>query len=240
MAMSHTHRGPFAPAPSNRKRSVLWLPIAVFTAGLVCAALWVTWLLWPRWPAADMALDAPSLPITVNGVNFNIPPAAIRNKMQRKPGTQERVDLMFRWPSLEPPDPAVKAGPVTSAKTIDRVFLTIANYGNTLPLIERFKTIYPRYLEPSITTDPGGLSVRPFRDGTPYQGEELNYDSGASGFLVRCTRNGAGATLGMCLYDRRIGAADITIRFPRDWLEDWPNVVNRLDRLIVSLRANGG
>ena len=73
-----------------------------------------------------MALDAPTLPITVNGVNFNIPPAAIRNKVQRKPGTQERVDLVFLWPSLEPPDPAVKAGPVSSAKAIDRVFVTIA------------------------------------------------------------------------------------------------------------------
>ena len=120
MAMSHTHRGPFAPAHRKRKRSVLWLPIAVFTAGLVGAALWVTWLLWPRWPAADMALDAPSLPITVNGVNFNIPPAAIRNKVQRKPGTQERVDLVFLWPSLEPPDPAVKAGPGRPRRKRDR------------------------------------------------------------------------------------------------------------------------
>ena len=42
-----------------------------------------------------MSLDAPSLPITVNGVNFNIPPAAIRNKMQRKPGTQEPYGLIM-------------------------------------------------------------------------------------------------------------------------------------------------
>ena len=240
MAMSHTHRGPFAPAHSKRKRSVLWLPFAVFTAGLVCAALWVTWLLWPRWPAADMALDAPSLPITVNGVNFNIPPAAIRNKMQRKPGTQERVDLMFRWPSLEPPDPAVKAGPVTSAKTIDRVFLTIANYGNTLPLIERFKTIYPRYLEPSITTDPGGLSVRPFRDGTPYQGEDMLYDSASpERFLVRCTRDGKGEAIGMCLFERRIERAEFTARFPREWLSDWAEVSQGLEALIAKLRGAG-
>ena len=199
MAMSHTHRGPYAPAQRRRKRSVLWLPIVGFSAGLLCAALWVTWLLWPRWPAADMALDAPSLPITVNGVNFNIPPAAIRNKMQRKPGTQERVDLVFLWPSLEPPDPSVKAGPVTSAKAIDRVFVTIANFGNTLPLIERFNTIYPRYLESSIASEPGGLAVRPFRDGTPYQGEDMLYDStNPERFLVRCTRDGARARRSAC------------------------------------------
>jgi len=126
MAMSHTHRGPFAPAHSKRKRSVLWLPIAVFTAGLVCAALWVTWLLWPRWPAADMALDAPSLPITVNGVNFNIPPAAIRNKMQRKPGTQERVDLSYVYPSLEAsnlPRHVSVENFDENAQPIDRIFV---------------------------------------------------------------------------------------------------------------------
>ena len=123
MAMSHTHQGRYVQAaPRLRKRSVLWLPIAVFGAGMVGATLFVGWLLWPRWPSAEMALDAPSLPITVSGVNFNIPPAAIRNKVQRKPGMHERVDLVFLWPSLEPPDPAVKAGPVASAKAIDRVF----------------------------------------------------------------------------------------------------------------------
>ncbi len=187
MTMSHAHQGQYAQRPlPRRKRNVLWMPVAVSTGGILGAIILIAWLLWPRWPAADMALDAPSLPVTVNGVNFNIPPAAIRNKVQRKPGMHERVDLVFLWPSLEPPDPAVKAGPVASAKAIDRVFLTIANYGNTLPLNERFNTIYPRYLDPSISTGPGGLAVRPFRDGTPYQGEELIHD--ASGVPKRLNR----------------------------------------------------
>jgi hypothetical protein len=44
----------------------------------------------------------------------------------------------------------------------------------------------------------------------------------------------------MCLYDHRIGLADITVRFPRDWLDDWRNVASRIDQLIKSLRASGG
>ena len=39
---------------------------------------------------------------------FNIEPAAIRRPLQRKPGTQERVDLAYLWPSLVPPEPAAK------------------------------------------------------------------------------------------------------------------------------------
>ena len=154
---------------------MLWLPVVIFVAGVIAAGSWVTYILWPRWPAADIAIDAPTLPITVNGVNFNIPPTAIRNKVQRKPGTQERVDLVFLWPSLTPPDPAVKAGPASSPQAIDRVFVTIAAFGNTLPPLERFNTIYPRYLEPSIATTPDALTLRPFRDDTPYQGEDIIY-----------------------------------------------------------------
>ena len=59
-------------------------------------------VLWPRWPVA-IAPDAPSLPIAVGGVLFNIPPAAIRVPVQRSPGTRDRLDLAFLWPSLQPP-----------------------------------------------------------------------------------------------------------------------------------------
>ena len=60
------------------------------------------------------APDAPSLPITVAGVAFNVPPAAIRIPVQRRPGAHERVDLAFLWPSLEPPDPHAKVAPAAT------------------------------------------------------------------------------------------------------------------------------
>ena len=240
MAMTQTHH---APQPQARKRrlrrarGMLWLPIAIFVAGVTAAGIWVTYILWPRWPAADISVHAPSLPITVNGVNFNIPPTAIRNKVQRKPGTQERVDLVFLWPSLMPPDPAVKAGPASSPQAIDRIFVTIAAFGNTLPPLERFNTIYPRYLEPSIATTPDALTLRPFRDDTPYQGEDIIYsDRNPGRFMVRCTRDSAsGAAIGMCLFERRIERADITARFPRVWLSEWQTVSESLDKLIKQI-----
>lgn len=243
MTMSHAHRGRAAPASPRRKRGMLWLPIAVIGTGMLAAVIGVAWLLWPRWPAAEMALDAPSLPILVNGVNFNIPPAAIRNKVQRKPGTQDRVDMTFLWPSLQPPDPAVKADPAASAKAVDRVFVTIASFGNTLPLAERLATIYPRYQDGTISAGPAGLAIRPFRDGTPYQGEDLLHDAASpERFLVRCTRDGGEGrkqAIGMCLYERRIDKAELTARFPREWLSEWREVARGLDALVVKLRGAG-
>src|SRR5258707_7660973 len=84
-------------------KSQFLLPFVVFAAVAFTAFVYIGYVLWPRWPTPR--LDAPALPITVAGVAFNLPPAAIRVPVQRRPGTQERVDLAFLWPSLEPPDP---------------------------------------------------------------------------------------------------------------------------------------
>ena len=238
MAMTHHHELHGVRQRGRQPRKFLFSPVLVIAGGILLAFGYVTYILWPRWPA-EIAVDAPSLPITVSGVTFNVPPAAIRAKVQRKPGTQERIDLVFLWPSLDPPDLSQKPAPVISPKAIDRVFMTVAGSDNALPPIERIKTIYPRYLDLSISTGPGALAVRPFRDGTPYQGEELIYDpSDPEKFVVRCTRDGPKAMIGICLYERRIGNADLTLRFPRDWLEDWRDVAGNMDKLIASLRAS--
>jgi hypothetical protein len=83
----------------------------------------------------------------------------------------------------------------------------------------------------------GGLTVLPFREGTPYQGEDLVYDGNAPGFLVRCTRQ-VGSTPGTCLYERRIETAKVVLRFPRDWLADWRTVAANSERLIENLRPS--
>jgi len=71
------------------------------------------------------------------------------------------------------------------------VFMTIAAAGDTLAPADRALTIYPRHTAVEPLRGPGGLAVLAFRDGTPYAGEDLVYEPGTAGFLVRCTR-GAG------------------------------------------------
>ena len=88
---------------SRGQFSLLFIAFAMIALG---AFGYVGYVLWPRWPAPR--LDAPALPITVAGVAFNLPPAAIRRPGQRRSGAHDRVDLVFLWPSLEPPDPAAK------------------------------------------------------------------------------------------------------------------------------------
>jgi hypothetical protein len=221
--------------------SLLLPPILLLIALMLAAVAYIVYVLWPRWPGASVALDAPELPITIAGVAFDVPPAAIRVPVQRRPGAHERIDLAFMWPSLKPAEaapkpaaPEARPAPGTTL-TLDRIFITIAGAGDAMAPAERVRTIYPRYAAAEPVSGPEGLAVLAFRDGTPYQGEDLIYDATTpENFLVRCTRNGAGATPGTCLYERRIeDAADIVARY---WLEDWQSVAGNVDRLIRDLR----
>ena len=83
-------------------------------AALVFAPM--AYMLWPQGGA--IAPDAPSIPVTVGGTVFNVPPAAVRFKVQRRPGAQARIDLIFVWPSLTPPDASIlPSGLVVNAIT---------------------------------------------------------------------------------------------------------------------------
>jgi len=199
-------------------------------------------MLWPTWPNAPIAVDAPAIPITVAGVLFNVPPAAIRAKVLRHPGTHERIDLAFLWPSLTPPladaradKPAAKAeqdAAAPAANASDRLFVTIAALGAVLAPAERLRSIYPRYVEAQATAGPDGLALRA---GTPYQGEDLVYlGEQPEQFFARCTRPN-GPVRGTCIYERSLDAAEITLRFPREWLEDWRGLGAGFDRLVAQL-----
>ncbi|MBU6463352.1 MAG: hypothetical protein KGK01_06755 [Bradyrhizobium sp.] len=219
---------------SRRRRHNHVIPIvAASTIGTIAIAL-IAYLLWPTW-STDVSNDPAPLPISVGDTLFNVPPLAIRMKIQRHSGPQERIDLNFNYPGLEVP-----AGPKhVSADTvedalppIDRIFLSIAAHHDSMAPDVRLNTIYPRYLEQTTSPGPDGLNVRAFRDGTPYGQEDLFF-ADAPKLSARCTRDGA--TPGMCLSERRIDGADLTFRFPRSWLAQWREVADAMDRLTVQL-----
>jgi hypothetical protein len=178
--------------------------------------------------------------VSIGATLFNIPPMAMRMKIQRHSGPQERVDLSFDYPSLKPPEGIKRVSADTAEEAmhpIDRIFLSIAAQHDSMAPEVRITTIYPRYLEPASTSGQDGLTMRAFRDGTPYGGEDLFFaDSPA--LTARCTRDSE--TPGMCLSERRIESADLTFRFPRSWLARWRDVATAIDRLTVQLHGARG
>lgn len=229
-----TYAQPTRRRAHRRPRGLMILAVALLLVLALAGAGYVAYVLWPRWPGTE-GPDAPSIPITVGAVTFNVPPAAIRARVQRRPGTQERIDLAFLWPSLQPPGPA---GNGAAAATLhDRIFVTVAASEGAMTPMERIRTIYPRYTAKEPEAGPEGLAVLAFLKETPYQDEDLVYDAEMpERFILRCSRDQR-QTPGMCLHERRIGAADVTVRFPRPWLDDdWRAVAAGIDRLVEGLR----
>jgi hypothetical protein len=215
------------------------IPIAVASAVASGAIALVAYLLWPTW-GPDPSQGPARLPVSIGATVFNVPATAIRMKIQRHSGPQERVDLSFRFPSLEPPDAPkhVSAEDVEETiQPIDRIFLSISAHHDTLAPDIRIRTIYPRYLEPASSPAQDGLTIRAFRDATPYSNEDLFFAT-APNLGARCTRDAA--TPGMCLSERRIDGADLMFRFPRSWLSQWRDVANAMDQLTAQLRGPRG
>jgi hypothetical protein len=194
----------------------------------------VAYLLWPTWGAQSSG-DPERLPISVGGTLFNVPTHAIRIKIQRHSGPAERIDLAFSYPSLEPPTAPrhVTADMITEAmQPTDQIFLSIeAHHGKVSPET-LLRSIYPRYLDPTPVQLESGLTMRAFREGTPYGGEDL-FSADEPPLNARCTRDAS--TPGMCLSERRVDGADLTFRFPRRWLTQWRSIADAMERLSVNL-----
>ncbi|MBR0708377.1 hypothetical protein [Bradyrhizobium liaoningense] len=228
------------PLRSSRTRTRAHVvPIVLGGAAALGAVALVAYLLWPTWGAGGA--NAPDkLPVSIGGTLFNLPTTAIRMKIQRHTGPQERIDLDFLYPSLEVPGAPrhVTADTVeTAVQSIDRIFLSIAAHHDALSPEQRTTTIYPRYLEQAATQPEDGLTMRMFRADTPYGSEDL-YSAASPALTARCTRDAA--TPGMCLSERRVGGADLTFRFPRSWLSQWREVAEAMEKLTAQLRGPKG
>jgi hypothetical protein len=215
--------------------------VPIMLAGMVTAGAisLVAYLLWPTW-GAQASSNPARLPVSIGGTLFNVPTMAVRMKIQRHTGPQERVDLSFAFPSLEAPDAPKHVSVDTieeAVQPIDRIFLSISAHHDSLTPEERLRTIYPRYLEQTSRPGQDGLTVRAFRDGTPYSNEDL-FLASTPDLDARCTRDAA--TPGMCLSERRVDGADLTFRYPRSWLAQWRDVATAMDRLTVGLHRSKG
>jgi hypothetical protein len=232
----------------RRGRYRLMLPLTVLSLLVVGAGIFVGFALWPTWPGAATPLEAPAIPTTVAGVLFDVPPAAIRNAVQRHTGPHDRLDLAFMWPSLLPPpadpntsDPktsgqAAVASDGKAAPDADaRIFVTIAPLGPVLPPLERLRGVYTHYVQSEAMAGADGLAILPFRQGTPYAGEDLVYLAGTpEQFFARCTQDVKDVP-GTCMNERLIDTTEVTFRFPRAWLNDWRNVSAGFDRLVAQM-----
>ena len=215
------------------------VPIMVAVAVASGAIALVAYLLWPTW--GDRFATGRRDCRSASATRFSTcrrPPSAARSSVT--PVRRSASISSFAFPSLEAPEAPkhVSADTVEEkVQPIDRIFLSISAHHDTLAPDTRVRTIYPRYLEQASTPVDDGLTMRAFRDGSPYANEDL-FVAGAPSLNARCTRDAA--TPGMCLSERRVDGADLTFRFPRSWLSQWRDVANAMNRLTVQLHGPQG
>ncbi|PTM42477.1 hypothetical protein [Bosea sp. 124] len=122
------------------------------------------------------------------------------------------VRLRLDWPSLGPAQPQNRQRLLVTLSPQDKV-----NEPQTQ------LSVYARFLTPTVWSNPGGLVVRGFRKGSPYEGDELYVSvPDGRGFAARCPLDNARPDLDEpCRVTFRHRGMDVNIRFPRAIIADW-------------------
>jgi hypothetical protein len=189
----------------------------------------------PAEPAAPAAREP--VRARVAGVALTIPRDFVRSDAQARGGDLARVDLLFRWPSLEGVGSGERLGPDAIAEL---VFVTLAPKDQALDPPQRLAAVYSRFLDAEVRREGTELASRRFRVGSGYDGEDLVYDPVRSGdFFARCAPP-AGDAPSTCLREIRVGALDVVYRFPRGLLEDRRRLDRSVAALLAAIGAPGG
>ncbi|MCV9939080.1 hypothetical protein OIU35_22250 [Boseaceae bacterium BT-24-1] len=134
--------------------------------------------------------------------------------------------LRLDWPSL---------GPVVP-ETRQRLLVTLSPPDKVNEPATQLST-YARFLTPTVWSNPGGLVVRGFRKGSPYEGDELYVSvPDGRGFAARCPVETAQSGLDEpCRVTFRHRGVDVNIRFPRAIVADWQVMIGGVRRSIDRL-----
>lgn len=134
--------------------------------------------------------------------------------------------LRLDWPSLGPVTPQTRLKLLVTLSPQDKV---------NEPATQL--SVYARFLTTTVWSNPGGLVVRGFRKGSPYEGDELFVSvPDGRGFAARCPVETAGAGFDEhCRVTFRHRGMDVNIRFPRAVIADWELMLGGVRRAVDRL-----
>ena len=113
----------------------------------------------------------------------------------------------------------------TGAHTGEPVFITALPADASLAPAERPSVLYARFVAAEARSAPGGLIRRRFRDGTPFEGEDL-----VVAFWARCATSGSQNEGASCLTEMRFGDIDVQVRFSPALLPRWELLASGVQR----------
>lgn len=115
------------------------------------------------------------------------------------------------------------------------VFITTAPADGSLAPAERPSVLYARFVAADARSAPGGLIRRRFRDGTPFEGEDLVVAApDGRAFWARCPGAGSPAEAGgRCMTEMRFGDTDVQVRFAPALLQRWEILAGGVQRRLA-------
>lgn len=197
------------PAPRRIDGLVAAVAVGALIAALAAVDLGGFWI-----RRSARAADAP-VEVALAGRSLTVPSAWLA-----RPPEAGRLDLAI---------PFADAG-----RGEERLFVTATPAEGTAEATSRLGPHHARFLSAVARSHPSGLLQRRYRDGTPFEGEEL-YVSPPDGalFAARCAPTKSDAEDGAaCLAELRLGGLDLRVRFPQSRLESWEAILATLRRTL--------
>jgi hypothetical protein len=188
--------------------------------------------------------DAPSARIEANiaGRRFSYKRAYARDPATAAGGLEDRLAFAVAFPDFAPLAPARAA--LSSRAVAERnqktILITLSAADDSMDPAERPGRLYSRFLEGDAATGPGGLIVRQFESGSPYQLEQLFLaPPDGRAFFARCPKQmpPADAALDLCLTFFRTGSLDVELRFAASLLEHWESLIDDARHFIASIES---
>lgn len=167
----------------------------------------------------------------IAGVKFAYAHAYARDDATVAGGLADRLAFIASFPAFAPLASKSRA-------MAPSVVLTLTPKDDGLDPGQRPAKLYARFLTSEALEGPGGLVLRRFEPGSPYDSEEL-FIAPPDGrtFFARCPKPQTGAPDEACLSVFREGALDVELRYPAALLDQWDTLYEGARALLVKMTS---
>lgn len=185
--------------------------------------------------SVDPPAQTSATAIDLSGVTLNVPRNLIRNHVQVAGGRLDRLDVAVAIADFSAlPQPSPKRPDV---KLPDRLSIILTKAGQESGPAEQFQLLYARFLTGETWSNPGGLIMRRFRNGTPYEDREIYIGAGTGRlFIALCPRE-AVRNIEPCIAHLKQDGVNAELRFEARYLPEWRRIVSDSTRLIGEWRG---
>ncbi len=160
--------------------------------------------------------------VTLGGRTLEVPRALIRDRAQIAGGRLDRLDLSVNAGDFTPlARPSVKD---TNQPMPERLSIILTANGTGADPTELFQTVYARFLARETWSNPGGLVMRRFRPGTPYEDRELYIGAGGRRIFIALCPQDSEREIEPCTTMLRQDGLTMELRFNARYLPEWRRI----------------